>query len=142
MEYLFLPAVVLIAIALQLAALFILSDEVARLPRLAHFEWIVLEQVGLAPKVLPIVCVYTLSLIMFSVVGTPLSLKVEHVEFLIASHLVDQRRLDILVAVCKTAELLVFAFLECLGAELSFVLFNVVQTLHLVVGVGAVLVAA
>jgi len=89
MEDLFLPAVILATVALELASFFVLADEVARLPRLTDLKGIVLEEVGLASEVLPIVCVDTLSLVMFSVVGAPLCLKVKHIEFLVSRHLVD-----------------------------------------------------
>ena len=141
-ENLLLPAVVLAAVALELAALLVLADEVAGLPRLAHLEGIVLEEVGLAAEVLPVVRVDALRLVVLGVVGAPLRLEVEHVELLVARHLVDQRRLDVLVAVREGAELLVLALLQRLRAELGLVLLDVVQAFHLVVRVGAVLVAA
>ena len=141
-ENLLLPAVVLAAVALELAALLVLADEVAGLPRLAHLEGIVLEEVGLAAEALPVVRVDALRLVVLGVVGAPLRLEVEHVELLVARHLVDQRRLDVLVAVREGAELLVLALLQRLRAELGLVLLDVVQAFHLVVRVGAVLVAA
>ncbi len=49
----------------------------------------------LASEVLPVVCVATLGFIVLSAEGAPLSLEEEHVEVLVAGHLVDQRRLDV-----------------------------------------------
>lgn len=44
---------------------------------------------GLSPKVLPVVCIDALRLIVLSVIWTPFSFKVEHIELLISSHLVN-----------------------------------------------------
>jgi hypothetical protein len=62
---------------------------------------VIAEDVWLSPKILPVVCVNTLSLIMLFVEWTPLSFEVEHVEVVIFLHLVDQPSLQILGAVSK-----------------------------------------
>lgn len=125
-EDLFLPAVEFGAKALQLAALLVLADEVAGLPLLAHGVGVIVEQMGLAAKVLPVMRVNALRLVMLLVVGAPLSLEVKHVELLLPGHLVDERRFDVRVRVGEGAELFVLAGLGVLGAVLSLILGDVV----------------
>lgn len=76
-------------VTLKFASFLILPNKVTSLPLLAHLKRIILEQVGLPPKVLPVVSVDALRLIVLSVIRAPLSFKVEHVELLIASHLMN-----------------------------------------------------
>ena len=64
-------------------------------PAFTNLKRIVEEQMRLASEVLPVVCVATLGFIVLSAEGAPLSLEEEHVEVLVAGHLVDQRRLDV-----------------------------------------------
>lgn len=132
-EDLLLPAVVLAAVRLQLAALLILAYEVARLPLLTDFKRIVLEKVRLPAEVLPVVGIHALGLVVFCVIWAPFSFEVKHIELLVAGHFVDQRGLYVLVAVSERTELLVLALLQRLGAELCLVFFNVIQALHFVV---------
>jgi hypothetical protein len=98
--------------------------------------------VRLASEVLPIVSVTTLGFVVLGTEGAPLSLKEEHVEVLVAGHLMDQRRLDVGFSVRERTILLVFALGKGLGAELCLVLFNVVETLDLIVSEFAELVIA
>ena len=86
-----------------------------------------------SPEILPVVRIATLRLIMLSTEGTPLSLKVEHVELLITWHFVDQRRLDIQLSVSKRAVLFIFTLVERLRTEFGLVLLDVVESFDLVV---------
>lgn len=97
MKNLFFPAVVPAAVTLQTAPVLVLANEIARLPLFAHLKRVVLEQMRLPSEVLPVMRIDTLRLIVFGVVGTPLSLEVKHIEFLVARHLVNQGRLNVLV---------------------------------------------
>lgn len=96
------------------------------LPLFTHFEGIVLKQIWFPPEVLPVMSINTLSFVVFLVVGTPFSFKIEHVEFLVACHFVNKWSFNVLICVRKAAELFVLAFLSALSAKLSFVLFNMV----------------
>jgi len=98
--------------------------------------------VGLAAEVLPVVGIHAQSFVVLGVVGAPLGLKVEHVEFLISCHFVDEGSLDVLVGVSETAELFVFALLGGLGTELRLVLFDMVQALDFVVCEFALFISA
>lgn len=142
MEDLLLPSVVASAVALERTPLLVLANEVACLPLLTYLKWVVGEQLRLPPEVLPVVSVDALRFVVLSVEGAPLSLEIEHVEFLVAGHLVNQRRLYLKVGVGEAAELLVVALLQSLGAELGLVLLDVVQPLYFVVGVLAMHVVA
>lgn len=137
-ENLLFPSVVPAAVALQWAALFILSNKVAGLPPLAYLKRIVRKQLGLSPEVLPIVRVDALCLVVLSVEGAPLCFEVKHVELLVTRHLVNQWSLYVRVSVREGAELFVFTFLRGLGAKFGLVLLNVVKALNLIVGVLAV----
>lgn len=64
------------------AALFVASDEGARLPVLAKFG-IISEKIGFTPEVLEIVCVNALCLVMLMVVGTPFRLEIENVKVVV-----------------------------------------------------------
>ena len=69
----------------------VVSYESSSLPVLTEFMWVIVEKVGLAPKILPVVCVHALGLVVLTVKErAPLSLKVEHKEFLVARVLVNQ----------------------------------------------------
>lgn len=96
----------------------------------------------LTSEVLPVVRVAALGFIVLSAKGAPLSFKEEHVEVLVAGHLVDQRRFYVSFSVGKRTVLLVLALAEGLGAELCFVLLNVVEALNLAVSEFAELVIA
>lgn len=92
-ENLLLPAVILAAKRLQRTSLLVLADKMTCTPAFTNLKRIVEEQMRLASEVLPVVCVATLGFIVLSAEGAPLSLEEEHVEVLVAGHLVDQRRL-------------------------------------------------
>ena len=139
---LLLPAVVLGARSLERTAFLVFPNKIARLPFFADFEWVVREEMRLAPEVLPVVRVNTLGFVVFVVERTPLGLEVEHEKFLVSWHLVNEGGLDVLVGVCEGAELLVLAAGGRLGAKLSLVFLNVVEPLHFVVDVLAVDVGA
>lgn len=76
---LFLPAVAEAATRLLRTALIILRDEKARFPVWAQLVTVV-EDVGFAAEILPVMSVDALGLVMFFVVGTPLGLEVVEVE--------------------------------------------------------------
>jgi hypothetical protein len=139
---LFLPAVVLGARSLEGTAFLVFPDKIARLPFFADFEWVVGKEMRLAPEVLPVVRVYTLGFVVFVVERAPLGLEVEHKKLLVPRHLVNEGRLDVLVGMCEGAELFVLAAGDRLGAKLSLVFLNVVESLHFVVDVLAVDVGA
>ena len=78
------------------APLMIVSYECATLPVLTKLARIIIEQVRLAPEVLPVVRVFALGLVV--VVGkiwAPFGLKVVHVEFVILRILVNKACLQI-----------------------------------------------
>jgi len=142
MKNLLLPAVILSAKRLQLTSLLVLADEMTCTPAFTNLKRIVEKQVWFTSEVLPVVRVATLGFIVLSAEGAPLSFEEEHIEVLVAGHLVDQRRLYVSFSVGKGAVLLVLALAEGLGAELCFVLLNVVEALNLVVSKFAELVIA
>jgi hypothetical protein len=72
---------------------------------------IVGKKVGFASKVLPVVCINTLSLVMVCIEGTPLSFEVKHVEIVVSLHLVDQSSLKFLGIVGERTVVSIFAFL-------------------------------
>lgn len=100
-EDLLFPSVIPTTVCLQWTTFFVLADELARLPSFTGFKRVVFKEVWLAAEVLPVVSVNALRLVVLCVVGTPLGLKVEHEEVLVACHLVDQRCLDVLVGMGK-----------------------------------------
>jgi len=84
------PAVATRAEGLQGTSLVVVSYESSSLPVLTEFAWVIVEKVGLATKILPVVCVHALGLVVLTVKErAPLSLKVEHKEFLVARVLVN-----------------------------------------------------
>ena len=95
-----------------------------------------------SPEILPVVSIATLSLIVLGTEGTPLSLKVEHVELLITWHFVDERCLDIQLSVRKRAVLFIFTLIEGLRTEFGLVLLDVVESFDLVVREFAVVICA
>ena len=128
------PAVTVRAESLQRAPLVVVSDESPSLPILAEIARLVVEEVGLAPKILPVVRVNTLRLVVLIVKeGAPLSLEVEHVEFLVARVLVDQASFNVELRVCKRAELSVGAFIGFADTELGLVLLQMVEPLYIAV---------
>ena len=81
MVNLFLPSVGPGAISLQRTALIVVANKSACLPILTQFSRVIVKQVRLAPKVLPVMSILTLGLVvLLRQVGAPFSLKVEHVE--------------------------------------------------------------
>ena len=76
---------------------------------------------GLAAEVLPVVGINTLSLVVVHVEGAPLGLEIELKELGVASHFVDQRRLDVAVRVRECAVLLVLAAVSILSTKLVFI---------------------
>ena len=140
MEDLLLPAVVATAVRLKRAPVFVTADEVAGLPLFADFEWIVGKVVRLAPEVLPIMRIDALCFVVLLIVGTPLRLKVVHVEVVVSLHLVDEWRLNVRVGVRKRAVLLILTLGLRLRAKLGLVPLDVIQTLHFVMSKLTVLV--
>ena len=80
--------------------------------------------------------IVALSFIVLFVEGTPLSLKIEHVEVSILLHEVDNPCLDVSPGVSERAVVTVLAVMQKFGelcAEFSFVLFNMVQSFNFTV---------
>ena len=98
-----------------LAPFNVLCDESSWLPVVAYFVALVLEDIWFPSKVLPIVCINTLSLIMFLIKRTPLSLEVKHIEIAIFLHLVNQPGFKVLGAVSEGAVVTVLALAQVLG---------------------------
>ena len=97
----------------------------------------VVEDIGLPSKVLPVVSIVTLSFVVFLVEGAPLCLEIEHVEVKVFLHEVDDACLDIAHGVSEGAVLAIFAVSKVFGessAELCLVLLNMVESLNSVVG--------
>lgn len=96
---LLLPAMAPGAVGLQRTTFMILTDEGACLPVLAELSGVVIEQVGLAAEVMPVVGIDALSLVVGLDEWTPLGLEVVHEETGVACHLMDQPSLDVVVGV-------------------------------------------
>ena len=133
MEHLFFPTVVASTVTLERTSILVLANEVSSLPLFADLIRIVVEELGLAAEVLPVMRINALGLVVLLIVWTPLRLEEVHVEVHVTGHLVDQRRLNIYVRVREGTVLSVLALLLAFCTELCFVAFNVVQTLHFVV---------
>jgi hypothetical protein len=132
MENLFFPPVVLATERLQRTPFLILADKVAGLPRLTNLKWVVQEEMWLSTEVLPIVRVTALRLVVFGTEGTPLSLKVKHVELLAPRHLMNQWGLNVDLGMGKRTELFVFALVKRLRTKFSFIFLYMVEALDLV----------
>lgn len=91
---------------------------------------------------MPVVGIYTVSLVVLFVERTPLSLKIVHEECLVSLHFVDEAGLDFSVKVSEGAVFSIVATAFIFGAELGLVFFDVVQALHLVVAQVASVAAA
>ena len=88
----------------------VVPDESADFPIRADLAWIIVEEMGLAAKVLPVVGVFTLRFVVhLALKWAPLCLKVVHVEVSIALILVNQTSLKIELRVCERAVLSVGA---------------------------------
>ena len=87
--FLFLPTVVLFAASLHRTALFILSNESFRLPVLAGDKYVIVVELGLSSKVLPVMSIVALCFIVLFIERAPFSFKVKHVEVCIFLHKMD-----------------------------------------------------
>mmetsp|Transcript_13602 Transcript_13602/g.21276 ORF Transcript_13602/g.21276 Transcript_13602/m.21276 type:complete len:391 (-) Transcript_13602:2271-3443(-) len=129
-----------------MAALGVLRDERAALPVGTLGVTGVMEDVGLAPEVLPVVSVDALGSVVVVVLveGAPLGLEEEQVEVPVFFHVMDQPGLQLFGRVGERAVVAVVALAQVLripGAVLRFVLLGVVDALHSVVGQQAAFVA-
>ena len=128
------PAVATRTEGLQGTSLVIISDESPSLPVLTEVTWIIVEEVGLTPEILPVMCVHAQSFVVLAVKKrAPLSLEVEHKEFLIARVFMNQSRFNVQLGVCEGAKLGVNAFISFTHAELSLVLLNMVESFNIAV---------
>lgn len=117
---------------LERAPFVIVSNESSCLPVLAEVARVVIEELGLASEVLPVVSVDTLRLVVLTVLeGTPFCLEVEHVELLVTRVVMNQARFDLQLGVGERTELAVSALLDFAGTELGLVLLYVVETLNI-----------
>ena len=89
-ELLFFPSMGEQASSLEYAPLGIFTDESASFPIDTKLIVIVVKEIRLPSKILPIVSIVTLSLIVLLIERAPLSLEVKHIVIAIFSHLVDQ----------------------------------------------------
>lgn len=106
------PAVTVGTECFQGAPLVVVSNEGTCLPVLAKVARVVVVELWLATKVLPVVRIDALRLVVLTVLeGTPLRLEVEHVEFLVAWVVMDQAGFDLHLRVGKRAELAIGALL-------------------------------
>ena len=136
MKLLLLPPMRPPASALKLAALFVAPNKCTRLPARAQLLLVICEKLGLPSEILPVVCVYALGLVVFLAEGTPLGLKVEHVEVIVLLELVYHSGLELSMTVRERAVVSILALLDVLwvlGTISSFILFNVVEPLNSVV---------
>ena len=145
MIFLLLPAVAVQTAVLQLAAIKVRPRLLLGAPELALLPTVVLIDVRLAPKVLPIVSILALIPVMvpaFLIEWTPHCLKVEHVEVIVFLHVVQHVDAELLLRVGKSAEIAKLAAVDLVGplfAELGLVLLRVIEVFHSVVGLGAVI---
>ena len=112
----------------------IVPDESTPLPVLAELARIIVEQVRLTPKVLPVVRVLALGFVVIvREIWAPLRFKVVHVELVIFRQLVNKARLQIELRVSERADLPIGTVMRAARAKLRLVLFDVVQSLHVAV---------
>ena len=98
--FLFLPPVRMAAPVLHLAALPVELDLLVPVPELAWLLGVVLEDMGLASEVLPIVSVHTLLAVVLSglgVEGAPDCFEMEHVEVIVMFHLVEDVNAELFI---------------------------------------------
>ena len=107
MVLLFLPAVRELASVFVLAAFPVELDLLVTVPVRACLPGVVFVYVRLAAEVLPVVSVLTLLsevFLGFGVEGAPNCFEMEHVEVIIMFHFVEDVNAELLVGVCKGAE--------------------------------------
>ena len=111
MVNLFLPAMAVSAKGLHCAPFVVISDESSYFPALAQSSAIVVKQMWLAAKILPVVSVDAVCFVMILVLEwTPLCLEVKHVELGVLLVLVNQPSFDIQLRVSKRAQAAIHAF--------------------------------
>ena len=94
--HLLFPAVTQSTEGLHWTPFAIVPDESADFPIRADLAWIIVEEMGLAAEVLPVVGVFTLRFVVhLALEWAPLCLKVVHVEVSIALILVNQASLQV-----------------------------------------------
>ena len=132
--HLFFPAVTQGTEGLHWTPFAVVPYESADFPIGADLARIIVEKVRFAAEVLPVVSVFTLRFVVhLALKWAPLCLKVVHVEVSISLILVNQASLEVELRVCKGAVLSVGAIFLCGHTEFCFVLFDVIQTLHITV---------
>ena len=101
MVFLLFPPVAAFASRLILASFMILGNKSTRLPIFTDLVRIILKDIRLTSKVLPIVRIYALCLVVVLIERTPFCLEIKHIEVSILLHVVNQPRLQLFRVVCK-----------------------------------------
>ena len=118
---------------LQDASLIILANESSRLPVSTQLVGVIVEDIGFSSEVLPIVGIITLGLVVFLVLGTPLCLKVVHIEVCVFLEEPNNSGLNVFHRVCERAivSILTVVYVSWeLGTEFSFILFHMIQSFN------------
>ena len=137
--HLLFPAMAQRTEGLHRTAFAVVPNESSYFPVWADLARIIVEEMGLAAEILPVVGILTLRFVVhLTLERAPLCLKVVHVKVGVALILVDQAGLQVELRVSEGAVLSVRTLLRSGHAEFCLVLFNVIQTLHITVRLLAV----
>jgi hypothetical protein len=103
------------------------------LPVCTQIKGVVIKDVRLSSKILPVMSIVALSFVMFLVEWAPLSLEIEHVEVCVFKHEVDYSGFYIFKRVSEWTEVTILTgcyMLRKFGAKFGFIFFNVVESFN------------